>query len=236
MNTDDLIRTLAADTRRVPPGAGAWRVAGALLAGGFVALLAIDMLFGPPLRAVTTTGVMVFTVKLAYAVAMTALAASLLLAAGRPGRRLGIRCLWLLVPPLVVAAAAATELDHASAGSQAALVLGSTWQTPDRHRGDERAGVRGPALVVSPTCTDPSAPDGLSRRTERGRDGELGLCALLPRNCGFIHAHMVFAWYDGAWGRRCVARPARAALVTCGSRCNRSAIRNRALERYAACG
>jgi hypothetical protein len=129
MNTDDLIRTLAADTRRVTPSAGAWRVAGALLAGGFVALLAIDALFGSPLRAVATTGVMVFAVKLAYAVSMTAVAASLLLVVGRPGQRLGLRYLWLLAPPLVVAAAAAMELGNVSPHARAALVLGSTWQT-----------------------------------------------------------------------------------------------------------
>ncbi len=129
MNTDDLIQTLAADTRRVTPGAGAWRVVAALLAGGFVALLAIDALFGSPLRAVADTGVMVFAVKLAYAVSMTAVAASLLLVAGRPGQRLGLRYLWLLVPPLVVAAAAAMELGNASPHARAALVLGSTWQT-----------------------------------------------------------------------------------------------------------
>jgi len=129
MNTDDLIQTLAADTRRVTPGAGAWRVAAALIAGGFVALLAIDALFGSPLRAVAATGVMVFAVKLAYAVSMTAVASSLLLVAGRPGRRLGLRSLWLLAPPLVVAAAAAMELDTASANARASMVLGSTWQT-----------------------------------------------------------------------------------------------------------
>lgn len=129
MNTDDLIRTLAADTRRVVPGAGAWRLAGALLAGGFVSLLAIDALFGSPLRAVAATGVMVFAVKLAYAVSMTAVSASLLLVAGRPGQRVGLRYLWLLVPPLVVAVAAAMEVGSASPHERAALVLGSTWQS-----------------------------------------------------------------------------------------------------------
>ncbi|MGD9923667.1 MAG: DUF1109 domain-containing protein [Pseudorhodoplanes sp.] len=128
MNTDELIRTLAEDTRRVTD-AGAWRVAGALIAGGFVALLAIDALFGPPLRAVAATGVMVFAVKLAYAVSMTAVVASLLLVAGRPGQRFGLRYLWLLAPPLEVAAAAAMELGIASPHARAALVLGSTWQT-----------------------------------------------------------------------------------------------------------
>jgi hypothetical protein len=129
MNTDDFIRTLAADTRPVTAGSGAWRIAGALLAGGFVALLAIDALFGSPLRAVAVTGVMVFAVKLAYAIAMTAVAASLLLVAGRPGRHLGLRWVWLLAPPLVVAAAAAMELGNTSANARPALIMGSTWQT-----------------------------------------------------------------------------------------------------------
>ena len=129
MTTNDLIQALAADVRPVMPGASAWRISGALLAGGFLCLLGMDASFGPPLRAVAQTGVPVFAVKLAYAIAMTAISASLLLVTGRPGERLGMRWAWLLAPPLVVAAVAAMEANAATTGALATLFLGSTWQT-----------------------------------------------------------------------------------------------------------
>lgn len=129
MKTNDLIQALVADVRPVVPGASAWRVFGALLAGGFICLLGMDAWFGSPLRTVAQTGVPVFAVKLAYAVAMTAISASLLLVTGRSGERLGMRWVWMLAPPLVVAAVSAMEVSAAPNGARTALFMGSTWQT-----------------------------------------------------------------------------------------------------------
>ncbi|GAC1578362.1 MAG: DUF1109 domain-containing protein [Sphingomicrobium sp.] len=129
MKTDDLIRTLGAAVRPVVPGASAWRIFAALLTGGFLGLLGMDAVFGSPLRAVSQTGVAVFAIKLAYAVAMTAISASLVLIAGRPGERIGLRYAWLLMPPAVVGVAAAMEISGAGEETRGALVLGTTWQT-----------------------------------------------------------------------------------------------------------
>lgn len=129
MNTDDLIAELAADTRPVRPGTAAWRIAGALLAGGFVSLIVLDMILGAPLRAVAKTGVMVFSVKLSYAIAMTAIAAGLLLTLGRPGHRIGLRWAWLLAPFTIVLAAASMEMTSITPQARIGLVLGSTWAT-----------------------------------------------------------------------------------------------------------
>lgn len=126
MTTDDMILRLAADVRPVNPHAGVWRMAGALLAGGFVSLLAIDLVLGAPLRVVEQIGVMAFAVKFSYAVAMTAIAVSLLVTAGRPGQRLGIRLAWLLAPPIVVLAAAAMEFSQTAPSARESLVIGTT--------------------------------------------------------------------------------------------------------------
>ncbi len=129
MKTDDLIRTLGADVRAVAPGASAWRIFAALLTGGFISLLGMDAIFGSPLRAVPQTGVAVFAIKLTYAVAMTAISASLVLIAGRPGERMGLRYAWLLMPPSVVGVAAVMEISGAGEEARTALFLGATWQT-----------------------------------------------------------------------------------------------------------
>lgn len=127
VTTDNLIAELAGEVKPVVPGAAAWRIAGALLGGGVVALLMLYTWLGLPLQHVARTGVMVFAVKLAYAVAVTGLAAGLALISGRPGRRLGLRWAWLAVPPMVVAAAAAMQLSDAAGAARAGLVFGATW-------------------------------------------------------------------------------------------------------------
>lgn len=127
VSTEHLIAELAADVRPVAPGAAAWRIAAAMLGGGLVALLALDLWFGPPLQAVAQSGAMVFAVKFAYAVAIAGIAADLALLSGRPGRRIGLRWVWLALPPLVIAAAVAMQLADASAATRETLVFGSTW-------------------------------------------------------------------------------------------------------------
>ncbi len=129
MRTDELIAKLSSDLKPVTPGTPAWRISGGLIAGGVVSLLAIYARFGPPLGAVEATGISTFEVKLVYTVAMAVLAAVLLLGAGRPGQRKGWRYAWLLVPPLMIAAASSMELSGAPAAAKIALVFGTTWQT-----------------------------------------------------------------------------------------------------------
>lgn len=125
--TDKLIADLAAQTRPTVHGAAAWRIAGALMAGAVIALLALYAWLGVPLQQVARTGAMVFAVKLSYAAAFTGLAAGLALLSGRPGRSLGPRWGLLALPLLVIAAPAAMQLSAASGTGRFAMVFGGTW-------------------------------------------------------------------------------------------------------------
>lgn len=128
MNTDEIIQTLRLDLSPVLPGAAARRIGRALIVGGLCGLLVMILLYGAPLGAVSKTGVMVFMMKLAFAAAITGLAARLLLAAGRPGEKLAPRSLWLALPLLIVAMAAMMELAGSSGVSATELLFGSTWK------------------------------------------------------------------------------------------------------------
>lgn len=127
--TEDLIRSLAADARPRRRGAAQWRLFSGILAGTLVALLGLALLLGLPLSAVQYTGVPAFTMKFGYAVAMAATSGILLFASGRPGQRLGVRLLWLAIPPLLVTAMAMIELAMKSPQYRVEAWLGSTWQT-----------------------------------------------------------------------------------------------------------
>lgn len=127
--TDDLIRQLASDITLVPRGAGLRRLLAGIAAGGLVSLAGILAWSGPPLQSVPYTGAAAFTMKSAFAVAMFAVTAMLLFRAGRPGHEVGRRWLWLLVPPLLVAASAAMELSMTLPQYRADKWIGSTWQT-----------------------------------------------------------------------------------------------------------
>lgn len=127
--TEDLIRSLAAGAKAVHPGAPQLRLLGGIAAGGVVALVVLTLLLRAPFSPVQHTGVPTFTMKLAYATAMAVAAGLLLFASGRPGQRIGLRLLWLIVPPVLVIAMAVMELAMETPHAREAALFGSTWQT-----------------------------------------------------------------------------------------------------------
>src|SRR3990170_7642407 len=127
--TEDLIRSLSADVRPLRRGAAQLRLLAGVVAGSLFALLALSLLVSAPLSAVAYTGVPAFTMKLAFAASMATATGILLLAAGRPGQRIGMRPLWLLIPVLLVAAMAVMELTMKAPQFREQALLGSTWQT-----------------------------------------------------------------------------------------------------------
>lgn len=129
MNTEQLIDQLSAVAEPRRPGAAVRRLVGGVSLGGATAALLILLMFGPPLGAVGATGIPAFTMKLLFALAMAGLAGVLLFASGRPGRQVGPRIYWLVVPPLVVAVTAAMEMSALPAPLRDDAWLGMTWQT-----------------------------------------------------------------------------------------------------------
>ena len=127
--TKDLIQQLAADARPLRKGAASLGLVLGVAAGALVSFAAIASWLGWPLTAVPYTGVPAFLMKLAFSVSMLALAGVFLLASGRPGRHLGKRLSWLLLPPALVFVAAAMELTIAAPQFREDAWLGSTWLT-----------------------------------------------------------------------------------------------------------
>ena len=127
--TEDLIRSLAAEAKPVPRGAAQMRLGAGISAGALVAFTVLWLSWRAPFSAVASTGVPAFTMKLAYAAILAAASSILLLASGRPGQRVGMRLLWLVVPPVLVGANAVMELSMKAPQLREADWLGSTWQT-----------------------------------------------------------------------------------------------------------
>lgn len=127
--TEDLIQSLAADVKPLRRGAAQLRLAAGIGCGAVVALVVLWLSWRAPLSAVAETGVPAFTMKLAYAAVLAAASSILLLASGRPGQRVGMRLLWLLVPPVLVVALAIMELTMKAPQLREQALFGSTWQT-----------------------------------------------------------------------------------------------------------
>lgn len=128
MTTDELIRQLAANATPLPRGAGVRRLAVGIAGGAAVSAGIIVAWFGAPLQAVQHTGPAAFAMKLLFSVALFAASFALLFIAARPGRDVGKKWLWLIVPPALIAVSAAMELSIAPPPVRASLWLGSTWQ------------------------------------------------------------------------------------------------------------
>ena len=214
MNTDDLIASLAADTRRVTPAAPALRIVGALLGGGLVSFLAIGLVRGAPFGELGVTGVLGLCVKLLYATTMMGIAAALLLPAGRPGRRIGARWAWLLAPFLGVLVLASKEQAGLDTDARLRLMLGSTWQTC----------LASTVLLSLPVFVAllwafrrlaPTRPGftGFLAGFSSGAPGLCALRALLPGDGGVVPDHLVHAGHDGVGPDRRGARDAPTAVV-----------------------
>jgi hypothetical protein len=124
MRTDDLIAELAA--RPWPATRPAFRLAVAIIAGWAIALIGFVLALGPPLAAVAKTGSTPFALKLGYTLSLTIITAAVVLAAGRPGQRLGSRAMLIGLPVAVIVAATALELSSTPSARWDFLLFGST--------------------------------------------------------------------------------------------------------------
>lgn len=127
--TEDLIRSLAADVRPLRRGAPQLRLGLGIGSGALVALVVLWAALGTPLSALAHTGVPAFTMKVAYAAVLAAASSILLFASGRPGQRIGMRIVWLVVPPVLVATMAVMEVMMQAPELREQALLGSTWET-----------------------------------------------------------------------------------------------------------
>jgi hypothetical protein len=127
MLTDDLIADLAASG--VTTGRPSRRIAGAMLAGWLVALVALVIVLGPPLEALPQTGMLPFAVKSGFAIAFLAASVSAAIAAGRPGKRLSIRLSLIAVPFLALLALMMLELSSTPRGNWGGLFVGTTYMS-----------------------------------------------------------------------------------------------------------
>lgn len=125
MRTEQLIAELAASPpTRARPGL---RLAGAIGAGWLVALAGLSLNEGPPMSAVAHTGVAPFAVKLGYSLAVACFAAIAAIAAGRPGRKLGVTIALLSVPVVLLLAFAIIELATADRSAWTPMLFGATY-------------------------------------------------------------------------------------------------------------
>lgn len=129
MNTDDLILSLAQDTRPVRKGAVSRRIAIGLAIGGTVATLltAMGMGFRPDLGAAMQGSA--FWIKWGYTLSLSAIALVVTMQLARPdtGR---VRGLWLIaVPVTLLACLGFFELARTPPSDWLAMWLGQSWKT-----------------------------------------------------------------------------------------------------------
>ena len=129
MKTDELIGMLSTGISPVRYSTLLWRVAAAVgitLAGAFVLMLAV---FGlrPDLSSVSTTPL--FWGKVAFPVVLAAGAWLTTLRLSRPGSRIRLLWLSLILPVLAVWVTAALWLSHTQFDNWPAMFLGQSWKT-----------------------------------------------------------------------------------------------------------
>lgn len=129
MNTDELIRVLAADARPVPAHSLERRFALAVvlgLAGAGALMLGV---FGLRHDWGLVLALPMFWGKFALGASLVALGLAVVLRLARPGVPWRRAALWLALPPAVMWALAAVALAGAAPSGRLPLLLGSTWRT-----------------------------------------------------------------------------------------------------------
>lgn len=129
METNELIASLASDTRPVTSGFALGRLIIALIAGGAVVVALIAIFLGDPLLGIRQTDVMALGVKTGFATSLLLLSLSSLFQSGRPGHDPRTAMAWLPVPVVVLALVASIALASAPPGARHAMIFGTMWQT-----------------------------------------------------------------------------------------------------------
>lgn len=127
MRTDDLIADLAQSPW--PTVRPAVRIAAAMIGGWIIALIGLMLLAGPPLAAVADTGPTPFALKLGFTLALAIVSTLAAMAAGRPGQRLGPLLALIGLPFLIIAVAAAFELDSVGPDAWESLLFGTSFMS-----------------------------------------------------------------------------------------------------------
>ncbi len=129
MNTDELIRVLAADAQPVPARGMERRFALAValgLAGAAALMLGV---FGLRHDWSAVLALPMFWGKFALGGSLAALGLAVVLRLARPGMPWGRTALWLVLPPAALWVLAGVALASAAQPERLPLLLGSTWRT-----------------------------------------------------------------------------------------------------------
>jgi hypothetical protein len=128
MMTEDLIRSLASDVKRVSPHAVGRRIAFGMIAGAVVALLMITALLGLRPDLDSAMQGFAFWMKWSYTASLGTVAVVATATLARPDAA-RLRWMWLLaVPILLLAGIGIAELAYAPAGETVAMWLGESWK------------------------------------------------------------------------------------------------------------
>lgn len=127
MQTDDLIRTLAAEARPIRRGAMLLRLVAALLAGVAFSFAVMIPWLGVRPDIQEAAGTTPYWAKFAYTLALAVAAFWATERLARPGGKARMQGLMMLVPFLAVAALAAVQLWTAPPAEHVPLWLGASW-------------------------------------------------------------------------------------------------------------
>ncbi|MET0984954.1 MAG: DUF1109 domain-containing protein [Steroidobacteraceae bacterium] len=128
MMTEELIRSLATDVKRVPRQAVAQRIAVGMIGGAVVTLLLITALLGVRSDLGAAMGGFSLWMKWAYTASLGTVAVIATANLARP-EIVSLRWLWLLaVPVLLLAGIGIAEFAYAPAGASVEMWLGHSWK------------------------------------------------------------------------------------------------------------
>lgn len=129
MKTDDLIAMLATGTAPVPQRATSRRLSAALLIGLPLSFACMLLVYGVRRDLVQVMSLPMFWVRLAFPVCMVVAGFVIVQRLARPGARVHLAWLGLVLPVLVIWSMALMMLASAPAEQRPALVMGQTWRT-----------------------------------------------------------------------------------------------------------